>query len=599
MRIKTILAFVGFAIACLFSQSQTIIPGGYVSGVWEAANSPYIIQGEITVHRDSALTVEEGTVISFYDSAFLKVEGYLKAVGTATDSIIFRSAQNSWLGIRFQQTDTAYNDNLLFYYCVFRDAIGSPTHPDGGAVSIHNRDDISIFFSSFIKNTAMHNGGGMYLENADIQIKNLEFIGNTTSFSPETYKGGALYIIDSQMILENIFFEGNESVVAGAIYSDNTSLEIRNSSFVRNTSQGGGGALVCHNSGIYGIRNCLFERNSAGGSGGAIAILERINAHITDCIFIDNSASSEQYIAAGGGVFITINNNEANFTNCKFSSNLSSHYGGAVHAASYTNYVNCLFTNNEAGSGPDHGGGAVFSYGSINNLMNCTFSGNRGAEGSTIMGLDAEIGLINSIIWDDTISSVSKIFLSSYDDPTSIHVTTSDIEGGKGAIRGFGDYHIDWSSGNIEEPPLFEIPGIDFSLSNESPCIDTGRLDTLQLLIPATDLAGNPRLYRGEIDMGCYENQTAFSVPEFQIDQEIIIYPNPAREYFYIRNDSKEVFKGKLILADRTGRHVSEESVNIDRHGISRQTVSSLSAGLYYLILASDKKIITKKLIIQ
>lgn len=173
MRINYIVPLSIMLLFGFLCQSQTIIPGGYVSGVWGAANSSYIVQGGITIHRDSALTIEKGTVISFYDSAFFKVEGYLKAIGTATDSIIFRSAQNSWLGIRFQQTDTIYNDNLLFYYCVFRDAIGSPGYPDGGAVSVHNRDDISIFFSSFLKNTAMHNGGGMYLENADIQIKNL------------------------------------------------------------------------------------------------------------------------------------------------------------------------------------------------------------------------------------------------------------------------------------------------------------------------------------------------------------------------------------------------------------------------------------------
>ena len=79
------------------------------------------------------------------------------------------------------------------------------------------------------------------------------------------------------MILDDVNFIDNHSVIAGALYSDRSSLEIMNSTYSGNTSTAGGGALVCHNAGLYGFTNCLFEDNRAGGSGGAIALLEMID----------------------------------------------------------------------------------------------------------------------------------------------------------------------------------------------------------------------------------------------------------------------------------------------------------------------------------
>ena len=148
MSIRGIILLIVLLTAGLLSGAQTVIPGGYVSGTWHATGSPYIIQSSIIIHDDSALYIEEGVSLEFYDSAYIQVEGYIAAMGAAGDSIIFRSAQESWLGIRFGPLDSNYQDNHLFHYCVFRDAY-STISSGGGVMSVINRDDITIFHSSF------------------------------------------------------------------------------------------------------------------------------------------------------------------------------------------------------------------------------------------------------------------------------------------------------------------------------------------------------------------------------------------------------------------------------------------------------------------
>ena len=81
--------------------AQTTIPGGYVSGTWTATGSPYLIQGDITIHTDSTLTIEPDVDVDFQGHYIFIVNGVLQAVGTETDSICFFAADTviGWKGI--------------------------------------------------------------------------------------------------------------------------------------------------------------------------------------------------------------------------------------------------------------------------------------------------------------------------------------------------------------------------------------------------------------------------------------------------------------------------------------------------------------------
>ena len=101
---------------------------------------------------------------------------------------------------------------------------------------------------------------------------------------------------------------------------------------------------------------------------------------------------------------------------------------------------------------------------------------------------NAEATLRNNIIWEAYTTAV--IGLSG----SVLTVTYSCIEGGYS-----GD-------GNFQQDPLFTNSGNnDYTLQATSPCINTGTPDTTGMNLPSVDLAGNPRISSGRIDMGAYE----------------------------------------------------------------------------------------------
>ena len=75
-----------------FAHSQTVIPGGSVSGTWTASGSPYLIEGEIVINNRQTLTIESGVEVIFQGHYKLIVNGWLQAIGAESDSILFTAA---------------------------------------------------------------------------------------------------------------------------------------------------------------------------------------------------------------------------------------------------------------------------------------------------------------------------------------------------------------------------------------------------------------------------------------------------------------------------------------------------------------------------
>jgi len=104
--------------------SQTVIGPGKVSGTWTAQNSPYIIQGFISVEENQTLVIKPGTVVKF-DSYSLRVdEGEsLVAEGTPDSMIIFTSnkanpAPGDWGAIQGGIMLDDLGDKAVLKYCI-------------------------------------------------------------------------------------------------------------------------------------------------------------------------------------------------------------------------------------------------------------------------------------------------------------------------------------------------------------------------------------------------------------------------------------------------------------------------------------------------
>lgn len=108
---------------------------GSQSGRWTISGSPYVVTGNVVIPAGATLTIEPGVIIQFAGYYSFKISGTLRALGTATNRIVFTSADdsefnesslaianpatvNDWAGIEF--TDSSNDEQSRFENCVIR-----------------------------------------------------------------------------------------------------------------------------------------------------------------------------------------------------------------------------------------------------------------------------------------------------------------------------------------------------------------------------------------------------------------------------------------------------------------------------------------------
>lgn len=192
-------------------------------------------------------------------------------------------------------------------------------------------------------------------------------------------------------------------------------------------------------------------------SGGGVSC-ESIGAVVTNCSLIGNTAAD----IAGGSYLGTLNN-------CTITGNSSISVGGGVHDGVLNN---CAL----AGNSSRDGGGAYRS-----TLNNCTLAGNTAARGGGV----ASANLNNCVVYFNSATNGPN-----YQNATLNYSCTTPMPTN--------------GTGNIVSNPQFvnAVAG-DYRLQPTSPCIDGGI--NQEWMFSAIDLAGNPRIINGQVDMGAYE----------------------------------------------------------------------------------------------
>ena len=372
------------------------------------------------------------------------------------------------------------------------------------------------------------------------EISNMTITGGYKSM----YIGGAgMRILNSNPLIHDVTISGNSclQVVSGGggvLCGVNSSPVFKNTTINDNTTSNyGGGGMACYG-GAPKFENTIVSNNSSTGlSGGGGIYFSNSNPVLINCIFFENTTSS-----SGGA--ISCRNSNPTLVNISLSDNVASEY---------------------------YGGGGIC----------CRYNSNP--------------VLFNTILWNNEPNEISYYYIG---DPNSITISLSDIQEGEAGIVTNGNGTINWLEGNIDEDPLFVGTGDHpYSLTNESPCVNTGTPDTTGLNLPELDLAGNPRFFGGRIEMGSYENQEVIvGVKDDELvdfENELQIFPNPARNEVSISVKDGVIIK-EVNIYNQIGQRL------IHKKGkINSVNISILPKGMCIFEIETENGKYRRKLIIE
>lgn len=457
----------------------------------------------------------------------------------------FKSVGSADQMISFTMADTTgfYNDTI----------------PDGGWKGIRYDNPAAWIDSSFFKYTRFsfgkavsedslqRLGGAICIRGfSKIEISHCVFY-----FNKANEKGGAVYLKNADILLAYNEFDYNSSGekiepwgYGGAVCTDDGEPLILKNAFTNNLATGIGGALAVR------FADCPVFFNTFSGNasaiGGAVAVL-----HVPACrhVISNNLIFGNHAVFFGGGV--SNNNASPVWVNNTIALNTSESYGGAFYCKDSVNPK-----------------------------------------------------VYNSIIWGNQASVGSQVYLwETYAQASFYHCDIQEgAEGFEGGGSG-GAYTGEYIN-NIDADPLFEnIAEYHFNLTQESPCINTGMPDTTGLMIPPSDLAGNPRIYGNCIDMGAYEYPFPVGQDEQSHTPDVVfypLYPNPSVGEiicsFYLLKPAEVNFK----LINNQGQIVSEfakQNYQRGKHEIGWK--ENIPAGTYLILLQAGSKIMKQKLVVS
>jgi len=341
---------------------------------------------------------------------------------------------------------------------------------------------------------------------------------------------------------------------------------LRNNKFINNNSKDLGGGVFAEKTKAI-IDSNLFYKNIA---------FRRDTTWIHDTIiYAITYAGSGPSIASQG-----CPNGYPRITNNRIFNNKS--IGGAIWESSkFSKIINNIICNNE-----DYGFFDAYGYNSHKTISNNIIANNFrkwGGDEGGVWSISNYHTFVNNIVYGNK-------------SPFGyIQICDSDLIINYSCIQDGYD-----GEGNISDNPQFLNPtpdaGIDYdglsadwSLLETSPCINTGTPDTTGLNLPEFDIAGNPRVFGGRIDMGAYENQSVYvKINESPVYSKINVYPNPGNNEIFI--DIPPEINGSWIdIVDGQGKILMHEQINISPAMLSPY---KLKSGIYYYRIYNENKVI-------
>lgn len=539
------LLFICIGLLGSIAYAQTPVTGT-VSGIWTKANSPYLITGNISVPAGSKLTIEPGVKVQVQGYFGIQVKGAIAALGSATDSVYFTTAdttgygqtgtpQGGWRGI-FVTTDVNQDSSKFYYtdisFCKDTFKVNFP-YPKLAAVAFFQANKAEM------ANSRIHHCKGNMTSAALAISYGKTHVHHCLIDNCLTPYKAQMIVPDAPITFEqaaNIDFHDNEvrecfspngGIVTGGGFPDG---HIHHNYIHHNQSSGNGGGIYAFGDGKMYIHHNRLTYNYSKGGGGGIAVygLTIPTAYaILEANLIANNSNGESRDGicgtweGGGGVWFR--DVKIMMRNNIIVNNYTSAHGGGMWlynvALDATNNTIC---NNQAGQpgwGTD-GGGVYFRITSntsyVGQLSNNIIYGNLdGIWGVPTAGEQITI-LSNFYGLKLAYNHVENASLLSYIVPGTL-------------------------TANIDSNPLFVAPSAgagdsfdgelaDWHLLPTSPCINAGNPDTTACFLAALDFGGKTRVVNDTVDRGALEvfREGNVSISEAQFSP-LHLSPNPSQ----------------------------------------------------------------------
>ena len=303
------------------------------------------------------------------------------------------------------------------------------------------------------------------------------------------------------------------------------SMPIWDGFIIQNGAIGSGAGAYLNN--YVTLNNCTIKDNVATMYGGGVYINSTGGtSHVTihNCVIADNNASM------GGGVCDRVG---ADYNNCRINNNIATTKGGGIYLYNNTEptFKNCVINNNTASSA-----GGMYARGQFT-AYNCDFVMNLATE--SIGGIYHENShnkYYNCIVWGNVANGLPNQFAG-----------LSDFEycAVNGIVNGTENYDVPMEN-NGSEPGVFvrfnhpaqgagaEYHNSNWSIHPRSICLNAGKPNTTGL--GNIDIAGNPRIQKGRVEIGAYESCASLTLIEdelFESDFPYWFFSSPLTEPGY------------------------------------------------------------------
>ncbi|WP_409199669.1 C1 family peptidase [Methanobrevibacter sp. DSM 116169] len=401
-----------------------------------------LVNGVIISHNNFILDGDDYTIDGNGQARIFQITG---------DNVTIRNL-NLINGFTLSNGGAIYsnNTNINIKYSYFE----NNSAKYGGAV--YSSANMSMEFTDFFHNSAEY-GGAVY-SSANMSMEFTDFFHNSAEYGGAVYSSGNLSMDITDFLI-------NSANYGGAIYSSGN-LEVYSNDFINNSAKSVGGAI--YSSGKLFLNETDFAYNIAD-MGGALFISGKY--YINDGIFLANDATwGSVYISRGEGI---INNSTFFNTSAKYSTAIHNNGGNlTIYNSSFSNLIAnqtagaigikdgiCIildsnFTNTKSTAN----GGAIFTDSSFSdtyliidnsNFINCS-SGFGGAivALNTLSGVNiSDSNFINNLVEYDG----GAIYASF----TNIKIIRSNFTGNKGLYDGEGGIfggalYLDMSDAFIE-----------------------------------------------------------------------------------------------------------------------------------------------------